>query len=59
MSYFILFNPTNRDSEISKDWHGFPETYDEYEDAVNEAKETLDGEDYRDFIILEEDYRKI
>jgi hypothetical protein len=59
MSYYILFNPSNRDAEISKEWGGFVESYDDYDEAVRIAKESLDGEDYRDFIILEEDYRKI
>lgn len=56
--YIVIFNAGYRDSEILTNMHGFIEEFIEYEDAVESAKECIDGKDYRNFKIFEEDYRK-
>ena len=52
MSYYILFNPKNRDPHIAVNAHGFPDAYNEYEEAEEEAEACKDDEHYRSYIIL-------
>lgn len=59
MSYIIIFNLGYRDSHMHLDSHYMVTEFNDYEDAVEEAKNCIDGKDYRSFKIYEEDYRKI
>jgi hypothetical protein len=51
MSYIIIWNPNSSDSHIHTNTRGFIESFEEAEEAIEEAKKCKDNTDYRDFCL--------
>lgn len=54
MSYIIIWNPNCRDIHVHMNARGFIETFDNPDDAIEEAKECQDNEQFRDFCLYSE-----
>lgn len=52
MIYYVVFNPNSRNSYFLTNSNGFVEKFDDYSDALNEAKMNIDM--YEEFVILVE-----
>lgn len=51
MEYIVIFNDGYKDHSPLESSHGFLEKFMSYEDAKNEAKQWIDGKDFRNFSI--------
>ncbi len=54
MAYIVVFNIGFRDAFLATDTHYFVEEYMTYEQAEEDAKAALDGNQYRNYKIFEE-----